>query len=340
MINVVLQQGHNKTPFHLGLHSDFQWKALRCNHGLVENSKCCHFNHRGDQEGHGGRILKYVGDCNPGQACVCTPESENPTLIDLDSVTWCDWVFWFVIEWLSASSLCFCSPAPGVYVHVYIRLQVCLLCGKWTLLVPWAVSPQPSSTIILIDPHLLQMAPNPDNLSSNFSSHGNPSLPHSVTYWAGLKLPTLSPSYTIITRLTTWNMNTPMSPRQPRNPHVISLDLRDASTPYSTQRSGHSCQMGRILQLIFQHVLLWVRTVKSTQKNATLTGENMKYFPAGFHVMNGDTAGTKWLDSSCPQQVLQQLHINAENVGKTYSVVEIICRYNKCVHLVFWLFAV
>lgn len=47
------------------------------------------------------------------------------------------------------------------------------------------------------------MAPNPDNFSSNFSSLSNPSLSHSVTYWAGLKLPPLSLSHTIITRLTT-----------------------------------------------------------------------------------------------------------------------------------------
>lgn len=47
------------------------------------------------------------------------------------------------------------------------------------------------------------MAPNPNNLSSDFFSLSNPSLSHSVTYWADLKLPLLSLSYTIITRLTT-----------------------------------------------------------------------------------------------------------------------------------------
>lgn len=67
-------------------------------------------------------------------------------------------------------------------------------------------------------------------------SLSNPSLSHGVTYWAGLKLPPLSLSYTIITRLTTWNMNTPMSPRQPPKPHVISLDLGDTATSHSTQR--------------------------------------------------------------------------------------------------------
>lgn len=109
------------------------------------------------------------------------------------------------------------------------------------------------------------MAPHPDNFSSNFFSLSNPSLSHSVTYWAGLKLPPLSLSYTIITRLTTWNMNTPRSPWQPRKPHVISLDLGSAANSHSTQRLG-LCQMGRILQLIFQHVVLWVRPVKPTQK--------------------------------------------------------------------------
>lgn len=95
---------------------------------------------------------------------------------------------------LALSCVCVCV---GVHVEVHLWSE------NLTLYVPRAMSPQPSSTIILIDPHLLQMASNPDNLSSNFSSLSNPSLSHSVTYWAGLKLPPLSLSYTIITRLTT-----------------------------------------------------------------------------------------------------------------------------------------
>lgn len=90
----------------------------------------------------------------------------------------------------------------------------------------------------------LILDPNPGNLSSNFCSPSNPSLSHSVTYWAGLKLPPLSLSYTIITRLTTWNMNTPTSPWQPPKPHVISLDLGDTATSHYTQRLGSSVRWG------------------------------------------------------------------------------------------------
>lgn len=140
--------------------------------------------------------------------------------------------------WLSdclPRRLCLCLP---VRVCERACSQVRLWRVNLTLLVPRAISPQPSSTIILIDPHLFRMAPNPDNFSSNFSSLSNPSLSHSVTYWAGLKLPPLSLSHTIITRLTTWNMNTPTSPWQPHKPHVISLDLGDTATSHSTQRLG------------------------------------------------------------------------------------------------------
>lgn len=38
MITVVPQQGPNKTPFHLGLHSDFSERLCQCNYGLSENS--------------------------------------------------------------------------------------------------------------------------------------------------------------------------------------------------------------------------------------------------------------------------------------------------------------
>lgn len=147
-----------------------------------------------------------------------------------------------MIEWLSARSPCLCLPVrvPNGCVCVWVRFWLWCL----NLPVPWAISPQPPSNIILIDPHLFQMAPNPDNLSSNFSSLSNPSLSHSVTYRAGLKLPPLSLSYTIITRLTTWNMNTLMSPWQPRKPHEISLDLGDTTASHSTQRLGLSVKWG------------------------------------------------------------------------------------------------
>ncbi len=149
----------------------------------------------------------WLSDCLPRSPCLCLP------------VRVCERACWCV------------GARRSSFVPCKLNL---------TPLVPRAISPQPSSTIILIDPHLFWMAPNPDNLSSNFSSLSNPSLSHSVTYWAGLKLPPLSLSHTIITRLTTWNMNTPTTPWQPHKPHVISLDLGDTATSHSTQRLGLS----------------------------------------------------------------------------------------------------
>lgn len=166
------------------------------------------------------------------------------------SVLVCDWVIVCQesLFMLARPSVCVCVCRCGcvcVWVHVEVRLW-CV-----NLPVPWAISPQPPSNIILIDPHLFRTAPNPDNLSSNFSSLSNPSLSHSVTYWAGLKLPPLSLSYTIITRLTTWNMNTPMSPRQPRKPHVISLDLGDTAASHCRQRLGLSVRWGGYCERYF-----------------------------------------------------------------------------------------
>lgn len=149
---------------------------------------------------------------------------------------------------LSGVSVCACLPVR-VFQWVCLCVGACrsscaLWCVNLTRFVPRDISPQPSSTIILIDPHLCWIPPSPDNLSSNFSSLSNPSLSHSVTYWAGLKLPPLSLSYTIIARLTTWNMNTPYVSRQPRKPHVICLDLGDTATSHSTQRLGLSATWG------------------------------------------------------------------------------------------------
>lgn len=207
--------------------------------------------------------------CLPTRGKVCKPSPDwfrRRHLVRLNMLV-CDWgiacqEYLFVLA-LSCVCVCVCV---GVHVEVHLWSE------NLTLFVPRAMSPQPSSTIILIDPHLLQMAPNPDNLSSNFSSLSNLSLSHSVTYWAGLKLPPLSLSYTIITRLTTWNMNTPMSLRQPRkNPSDISWFRRYGNLPlYSEVRT--LCQMGRILQQSFQHILQRVKPVK-------INREKEKYNP-------------------------------------------------------------
>lgn len=73
---------------------------------------------------------------------------------------------------LSARSLCWCLPGPecvclSVWVHVEVGLWRVNFTPPFTPGV--AFVPRPSSAIILIDPHLLRAAPNPDNLGSGFS---------------------------------------------------------------------------------------------------------------------------------------------------------------------------
>lgn len=85
-----------------------------------------------------------------------------------NGVSWCDWASSFGIGWLRLPRiLCLC-------LSFYVCQWVCFFVWDTNL-----ISPQPSSTIILIDPHLFWTDLNPlhpDNFSSNFYSPSNPSL--------------------------------------------------------------------------------------------------------------------------------------------------------------------
>lgn len=177
-----------------------------------------------------------------------------------------DWFRWHLLVWLSDCLPGVCLRLPfhvcqWVCLCVWVHVEVCLWSANLTLFKPRAISPQPSSTILLIDPHLFQMAPNPHDLSSNFSSLSNPSLSHMLwpTGQASTYLLCLCPTPLLLVlpaEIRTLSRTTPCDifwfrgySNLPLHPEVRVL-----------------CEMGRILQQIFQHILLWVKPVKLTRK--------------------------------------------------------------------------
>lgn len=80
--------------WHFGFILFFGEELCHCNYGLSENSEWRCLNHSRDKTGE-SHWTPF--ECT----CLHSGESESPTsstLIDLDGVSWCDEVSWFVIE--------------------------------------------------------------------------------------------------------------------------------------------------------------------------------------------------------------------------------------------------
>lgn len=191
----------------------------------------------------------------------------SPTLIDLHGVSRCDWESWFAIEGIC---LCWCLPGPEcVPSCVGARRSWFVACKLYPPFTPGvAFVPRPSSTIILIDPHLLRAAPNPDNLGSGFSLPeqsislpqrdllGRPQVTSSVSvihhyyssYWLKYEHPYVSLTATL-------------------NPLCdISWFRRYGSPPTPHKRLGLSVRMGDIATDISTHWGCVSQTVETTQK--------------------------------------------------------------------------
>lgn len=149
---------HNKKPLHLGLGL-FREKLCRCNYGLSENVKWC-----------------SVSPHREGRRKLDVSLWENIWCLQRE----CDGLRRLQLVRLS-------DGLPGASVSTCLSMWVCLCAG--VLAEPMLVACKPDllsyttrhhQATILIDPHLFRMAPNPDNLSSGFSSQSNPSLPHVV----------------------------------------------------------------------------------------------------------------------------------------------------------------
>lgn len=210
----------------------------------------------------------YLNICVYQDMCLHIREGVSAALTDLDGFGLWDWVSWFEIcreslFVLACPPVCVCQ---WVCLCVCVPVEVLLRCVNLTLNVPRDISPQPSSTIILIDPHLCWKAPSPDNLSSNFSSLSNSSLSRCLTYWAGLKLPPLSLSYTIIASLP-YHLKYEhpcVSPTATYTPCEMSWFKRYSNLPLHT--AGRTlCHVGRTLQQILQHLMRCARPAQSTQ---------------------------------------------------------------------------
>lgn len=133
---------------------------------FLRTVKHCSLNHGGHREGNcgDGLSVNLVVERRSEYLGVYTRESLRSTVIYLKwrhsmwlSVLVCDWVV------VCQESLFVLAPTLWVCtsgcVYVWVHVEVRLWCVNLTLLIPRAISPQPSSTIILIDPHLLRMAP-------------------------------------------------------------------------------------------------------------------------------------------------------------------------------------